>query len=334
MATRNLILFSVLLISLSSQKSLVWGHGRLIEPASRNAAGKLGFNIPINYNQNEQNCGGVGVQWSPSVGGKCGVCGDAYNGPQPHVYPGIYATGVITKIYTAGQTIQAKVDITANHKGWFEFRLGKLDTAPITQGKLTHLLKLTNGETRWYLPSAENGEFTVDVQLPAGVSCDHCVFQWWWTSGNNWGCDSPNDCGVGKGPVQETYSNCADIKIVSSGAVTGAGTGVETAAQTTSAPITAETTYPESEEETEEDAQQQIATISTITPKESGQSEVQPTDKEPENPNRPLAKSTIVAGCHGVGEWEDRAEMNKWCYDNCSRGYCPPSHCECAFISS
>ena len=315
MAARNLILFSVLLISLSSQTSLVWGHGRLIEPVSRNAAGKLGFNVPINYNQNEQNCGGVGVQWSPSVGGKCGVCGDAYNGPQPHVYPGKYATGVITKTYTAGQTIQAKIAITANHKGWFEFRLGKLDTAPITQGKLTHLLKLTNGGTRWYLPSAENGEFTVDVQLPAGVSCDHCVFQWWWTSGNSWGCDE-NMCGIGYGP-QETYSNCADIKIVSSGGETGAGPGAETAAQTTSAP----------EDEIEGNAQVQptaIATTGRITTTESSQSEAQLTT-EPET-------STNVAGCHGVGEWEDKAVMSKWCYDNCTRGYCPSSHCACTVV--
>ena len=31
--------------------------------------------------------------------------------------------------------------------------------------------------------------------------------------GNNWGCDDDNNCGVGRGKQQETFVNCADIKI-------------------------------------------------------------------------------------------------------------------------
>lgn len=293
----------MLLISLSSQASLVWGHGRLIEPAARNAAWRYGFDVPPNFDENQQNCGGVGVQWGTN-GGKCGVCGDPYNGPQPHVHPGKYATGVITKTYTSGQTIQVKIAITANHFGWFEFRLGKLVEPPITQSKLTHLLKLTNGQTRWYLESDENKEYTIDVKLPDGVSCDHCVLQWWWNSGNSWGCDENSGmCGIGYGP-QETYSNCADIKVMSTGDETGGGTNpnTEAVAQTTTPTTPAETlTSPDSEEETETNEH----TISTTVPGHA-------------------------VACHAVGPWEGNLEMDKWCYDNCSQGYCPSSHCECA----
>jgi hypothetical protein len=37
-------------------------------------------------------------------GGKCGICGDAYNLPQrPHEAPGKFATGIIVRSYVPGQ---------------------------------------------------------------------------------------------------------------------------------------------------------------------------------------------------------------------------------------
>lgn len=44
------------------------------------------------------------VQWEQN-GGKCGVCGDAYHieNPRPHEAGGLYAKGIISKFYTAGQ---------------------------------------------------------------------------------------------------------------------------------------------------------------------------------------------------------------------------------------
>ena len=35
----------------------------------------------------------------------------------------IYALGIISDVYEPGQEIDIEVDITANHMGWFEFRL-------------------------------------------------------------------------------------------------------------------------------------------------------------------------------------------------------------------
>ena len=40
----------------------VWTHGRMNAPAARNTAWRYGFNTPPNYNDNELNCGGAGVQ--------------------------------------------------------------------------------------------------------------------------------------------------------------------------------------------------------------------------------------------------------------------------------
>jgi hypothetical protein len=37
-------------------------------------------------------------------GGKCGICGDAYNLPhRPHEAPGKFATGIIVRSYVPGQ---------------------------------------------------------------------------------------------------------------------------------------------------------------------------------------------------------------------------------------
>ena len=60
-----------------------------------------------------------------SQGGKCGICGDAWgDNPRQHEAPGgKYANGIITRTYTSGQDISVKVQITANHKGYFEFKL-------------------------------------------------------------------------------------------------------------------------------------------------------------------------------------------------------------------
>ncbi|XP_072145605.1 uncharacterized protein [Dermacentor andersoni] len=66
--------------------------------------------------------------------------------------------------------------------------------------------------TRYRLPTAANGLYMIQVQLPERLTCEYCVLRWHWRSANNWG-----DCGDGRmalgcGP-QETYRNCADVAI-------------------------------------------------------------------------------------------------------------------------
>lgn len=56
------------------------------------------------------------------------------------------------------------------------------------------------------------------AQLPAGLVCHRCVLQWTWKSANSWGTCTNGTQGLGCGP-QETFRNCADIRIVSSAAL-------------------------------------------------------------------------------------------------------------------
>lgn len=54
----------------------------------------------------------------------------------------------------------------------------------------------------------------IHVQLPLNLACQHCVFQWKYTTGNNWGRDpATNKSGPGLGRENETFMGCSDIRI-------------------------------------------------------------------------------------------------------------------------
>ena len=287
--------------------ALALGHGRLIDPASRNSAWRFFPDRPKQYTDNELNCGGFSVQWSKNKG-KCGVCGDAYHLQNPkYVYPGEYAKdGFITKTYNEGQEIEVTVEITSNHQGFFRFRVGKLVNSPITQEQLTHVLLQPDGSNTWPLHSSRNGLFKIKLLLPKGLTCDHCVFQWWWTVGNNWGCDDDGNCGEGLGKEQETFVNCADIKIKPAGGpVTTGGPG--TNVPTSDSPST------------QRPSSQRPTTQEPLTQRPSTQNPA--TQKPPTTENK--------GKCKSAGAWIGQPGMDEWCRVNCARGYCPSSHCKC-----
>ena len=136
------------MLLLLSTCQLVSPHGRFIDPPSRVSAWRSGFPTQANYNDHETNCGGFGRQWQRN-GGRCGVCGDPYDEAQPRAGEGggkydcslililshslhftfyqrgtfRFGKGVIVKRYSSGERIRVTAEITANHKGYFEFRL-------------------------------------------------------------------------------------------------------------------------------------------------------------------------------------------------------------------
>ena len=99
-------------------------HARFTEPPSRATAWRYGFDTPKDYNDNEGFCGGFAYQFE-QADGNCGICGDAWlSDKKEHEAPGgKFATGTIVRTYNAGQTIQATVEVTANHAGYFTFKL-------------------------------------------------------------------------------------------------------------------------------------------------------------------------------------------------------------------
>ena len=204
----------------------VHGHGRLIEPPSRSSMWRYGFDTPPDYNDHELYCGGFSRQWQRNKG-RCGICGDPWDTPQPRLHEagGKYGTGTLVRKYLTGSVITIRVELTANHRGYFEFRLCPVNDLKndATQECLDrYVLRRVEGreqgeqphETRLY-PGPGNKVFASRYTLPPELTCKHCVMQWRYIAGNNWGM-CPNGTGaVGCGP-QEEFRACADVAVVDS----------------------------------------------------------------------------------------------------------------------
>lgn len=68
----NLIFMNSLII-LKQLKSID-AHGRMFDPPGRGSMWRFGFDVPENYNDMSNYCGGLQRQWEQN-NGKCGVCG-------------------------------------------------------------------------------------------------------------------------------------------------------------------------------------------------------------------------------------------------------------------
>ena len=126
-------------------------------------------------------------QWNQNDG-KCGTCGDPYDGERKNEAGGKYATGFIARRYSKGQDIDVEVKLTANHLGFFEFKLCPQNDikTPVTQECLDrYVLEIVGspGVTR-YEPGSKNGMHYIKLALPAEVTCEQCVLQWHYKAGN------------------------------------------------------------------------------------------------------------------------------------------------------
>ncbi|XP_066992648.1 uncharacterized protein [Anabrus simplex] len=201
---------------LSAVLVAVHGHGMLIDPPNRGSMWRFGFKTPPNYDDDGQFCGGREVQIAN--GGKCGECGDDYRLPRPRPAEngGLYGQGIIVDTYREGQVITAVTELTANHWGYFEYKLcplGQPTEMETEECFSKYPLPLADGSGyRYYLLSKEEGKYPVKLKLPEGLTCDQCVLQWTYRTANTWGM-CPNGTGAdGCGP-QEHFRTCSDIAI-------------------------------------------------------------------------------------------------------------------------
>ncbi|XP_061174818.1 uncharacterized protein LOC133183964 [Saccostrea echinata] len=190
-------------------------HGRMIDPPMRSSMWRVGFETPKNYNDNELNCGGF-VEMMEKANGKCGICGDPYLGPRENEAGGKYALGIITKQYKVGSVINVTIELTTNHRGYFEFRLCPQNDpyTPITEACLDkHVLNIIGYGKRFMLYDEKTVMVDLQLMLPPHLRCSQCVLQWKWRAAQNRGIDkrTGKEC-FGCGP-QEYFVNCADIAI-------------------------------------------------------------------------------------------------------------------------
>ncbi|KAJ8317041.1 hypothetical protein KUTeg_004945 [Tegillarca granosa] len=149
-------------------------------------------------------------------GGRCGLCGDPYDGPLENEAGGKYATDAIAKCLAPSETtLDVSVQLTANHLGYFEFKLCENNDykKKFTQDCLDkHPLKVSGNESTKYYPGAKVGLHNLTLEIPAGLTCDQCVLQWRYHTGNSWGVGEDGKGCIGCGPQEEFYA-CSDIRI-------------------------------------------------------------------------------------------------------------------------
>lgn len=196
--------------------NLVYSHGTMIDPVSRNSLWRVDKTAPINYNDIEMFCGGIGVL--TSSGGKCGICGDPYTSqsPRPHETGGYMVVNKTVKNYFPGSTIDVMIDLDTNHGGYFEFELCRRNSInSMETDDCFERLRFIDGTYRKQLKMdhSDKGLMSMSLLMPDNlVECRACILRWNYRAGNNWGICHDGTAGSGCGP-QELYRNCADISI-------------------------------------------------------------------------------------------------------------------------
>ncbi|CAL1532014.1 unnamed protein product, partial [Lymnaea stagnalis] len=158
------------------------------------------------------------IQWRVNDG-QCGLCGDSWSGSRDYERPNgsMVQHGIIPKTYSRGDVITVTLEITANLLGWNEFRICDIATTggiEATQDCLDqNLLADEKGRTRFHLSPKAYGRIEYELVLPSELACRHCLIQWKWKAGNNWGCNETG-CGLGYGDYQEQYRGCSDVAIM------------------------------------------------------------------------------------------------------------------------
>lgn len=67
-------------------------------------------------------------------------------------------------------------------------------------------------EDKYYLPDELEREYQLKLKLPDGLTCEQCILQWTYVTGNSWGVGEDGNGCTGCGP-QENFRACSDIRI-------------------------------------------------------------------------------------------------------------------------
>lgn len=108
--------------------------------------------------------------------------------PRPHDYGGTYGKGVIVRKYAAGATVTIRVELTANHNGYFEFSICPNYKNPSQECLSQNILKLVRPQEDSehlgyrYFPKDGNKVYEMKYKIPK-KTCEHCILQWRYIAG-------------------------------------------------------------------------------------------------------------------------------------------------------
>ncbi|VDI03608.1 Hypothetical predicted protein [Mytilus galloprovincialis] len=279
------------------------GGGRLVEPPGRSSLWRSNSTLqPVNENDHRNNCGGFEKQWLKNKG-KCGICGDPFDGPRDHENGEKYDHKFISRTFKHNEIINVTVEITKNLSGYIEFRICDNSNDNVITVDCLDRNVLEIGDTKYKKYKVWNsGYHVIPIQLPNNLTCDKCLLQFRYHTGYRWGCDG-DDCCYGCGPMQEEFYSCADIRILPDQTLKFKTRRIKS--QEYSQYMAWWCRSQCSEEECD----------SSICPKQA---------------NLRLKRQTTKI-CKGTGLWTDNRGMDFWCRINCDNPipYCPPEYCEC-----
>ncbi|XP_062610543.1 nuclear receptor coactivator 6-like [Saccostrea cucullata] len=177
---------------------------RLFDPTPRNALWT--YSSLLDNGGSVLDCGGIDRQWNLN-GGKCGVCGDPWDGLRLHEDGGKYGQGIVGGIYRTGSTVLFTIENPERIGGEIEFKLCDVTEKgqDLHQSCFDeHVLLFADTKKTSHRVKSHEGFLDAHVQLPAGLVCQHCVLQLTFIQDNN---ECP-EC-----VEKRTIRNCADIQI-------------------------------------------------------------------------------------------------------------------------
>jgi len=210
-------------------------HGYLSKPAARNFARAI--NEHHTYEPQSLPAGGPGDVFENPGEYTHGLCGNSKN----VAWQNWNIPGPIQGTYKEGEKIEMSAVITAHHLGYFTaqlcdkqdiseecffenrlmrsgctdvndeecYRVWKpllsMEAGTNSLGGFTENVNVVDGLST---TNIQTFDFNWDMQLPEGVTCDHCVLRWHWFTTNS--CEATSD---GVSGASEEFWNCADIRV-------------------------------------------------------------------------------------------------------------------------
>ncbi|KAF2084982.1 hypothetical protein K490DRAFT_59103 [Saccharata proteae CBS 121410] len=207
------------LLALSGMASLVHGHGFVTSPQARmpGSAMASACGQQVYSNQESDNYGNVQGELQVAA------TQSDYNAEECNIWlcKGYkYADNTDNvQSYTAGQTIDMKVDIRAPHTGVANVSIVDTSTDSVIGDPLISWSVYASTATG---VTANETSFSITMPSDLGDKCStagDCVIQWWWNAAS----------------IDQTYESCVDFTVGGSGSGSSSAVASTTAAAATSA---------------------------------------------------------------------------------------------------
>lgn len=122
-------------------------------------------------------------QWLKNKG-KCGICGDPFDGPRSHEHGEKYDHKFISRTFKQNEIINVTVEITKDLSGYIEFRICDNSNDDVITVDCLDKNVLEIGDTKYKQYKVWNsGYHVIPIQLPENLTCDKCLLQFRYHTG-------------------------------------------------------------------------------------------------------------------------------------------------------